>query len=75
MSARHLHRQLQLEHSSYQSILDELREDIARQRLENPVCDVDELSAALGFSGAKSFSRWFLAKTGITPVAFRRRVQ
>lgn len=73
MSARHLHRQLQLEDSSYQLILDELRTEIARQRLESPACDVDELSAALCFSGAKSFSRWFLAQTGLTPVAFRRR--
>ena len=73
VSTRHLHRQLQIQNCSYQLILDELRAEIAQKQLCNPECDLDELSAELGFSGNKSFARWFIARLGLTPVEFRRR--
>jgi len=72
ISNRHLHRQLQLQGCSYQTLLDELRIESARQQLAKPDCDLDRVSAELGFSSIKSFSRWFAAKQGATPAEFRR---
>lgn len=72
MSARHLGRQLQAQGSHYQSILDELRSELARQYLAQPECDLEDVAARLGFSGASSFSRWFRAEMGVTVAEFRR---
>lgn len=71
ISSRHLHRQLQRQGSSYQKILDDLRADYARARLPGPEMSLDELASDLGFSGAKSFHRWFVGRFGITPALFR----
>ncbi len=72
ISTRHLHRQLQHHHYSYQSILDELRLEFAHKHLARTDCHLDHLSLELGFSSAKSFSRWFVTKQGITPWEFKK---
>lgn len=73
ISTRHLHRQLQQQGSSYQQLLDDLRGEFAHERLVGPAYDPDQLSADLGFSSTKSFTRWFTGRNGITPLEFRRR--
>ena len=75
ISTRHLHRQLQHHHYSYQRILDELRVEFAQKHLVRPDCHLDHLAQELGFSSAKSFSRWFVSKLGVTPWEFRRNSQ
>jgi len=74
ISSRHLHRQLQLHGSSYQMILDDIRIEVV-QNLMNQYNNLDSVSAALGFSSVKSFSRWFDNKMGISPSEFKRKRQ
>lgn len=73
MSARHLHRQLQAEGSSYRELLDELRLELARQRLRESPRTIEEIGRLLCFTEGQSFSRWFRQRTGQTPGEFRQR--
>lgn len=75
ISHRHLHRQLQTTGSSYQTLLDELRMESARQHLARPDSDLNHLSTELGFASAKSFSRWFTTQQGSTPSEYRKLTQ
>lgn len=72
ISSRHLHRQLQANNCSYQSLLDDIRSESAVLNLACSNPDIDQLSSDLGFSGAKSFSRWFQGRFGVTPGGYRR---
>lgn len=72
ISSRHLHRQLQINGCSYQSLLDDIRSESAMRNLAGSNPDIDQLSTDLGFSGAKSFSRWFQIRFGATPGGYRR---
>jgi AraC-like DNA-binding protein len=72
ISPRHLHRLLQEQGSHYQSILDELRSELAHKYLLQPSSNLEDIALRLGFSNASSFSRWFRQETGITPLDFRR---
>ena len=72
ISSRHLHRQLQSYNTSYQSLLDEIRSETALKKLSDRGADIDQLSAELGFSGAKSFARWFQGRFGTTPGTYIR---
>lgn len=71
VSSRHLHRQLQAEGSSYRELLDELRLEMAREHLREPVRTIEEIGRLLGFSEGQSFTRWFRKATGHTPGEFR----
>lgn len=75
ISSRHLHRRLQRHDSSYQQILDQVRAEQAPARLAEPGIDLQQLATELGFSGVKSFSRWFAARFGTTPADYRRSRQ
>lgn len=72
ISARHLHRQLQSEGSSYRELLDELRLEMAREQLRDSLRTVEEIGRQLGFTEGQSFSRWFRQCTGQTPGEFRQ---
>lgn len=72
ISDRHLHRQLQAYGCSYQSLLDDIRSENAIKKLSMQHADIDQLSNDLGFSGSKSFSRWFQTRFGATPSRYRR---
>lgn len=73
ISTRHLHRRLQEQGNSYQSILCELRAELAHKYLLQPAATLEDIATRLGFSNASSFSRWFRQETGMTPVDFRRQ--
>jgi AraC-like DNA-binding protein len=73
ISARHLHRQLQAEDSSYRELLDELRLELARQRLRESTRTIEDVGRLLGFTEGQSFTRWFRQRTGQTPGDFRQR--
>ncbi len=73
LSPRHLHRRLQEEGGHYQSILDELRSELAHKHLLQSRDGLDDIADRLGFSNASSFSRWFRQETGMTPLEFRRQ--
>lgn len=71
ISARSLHRRLQEAGTSYQSLLDTVRIDLARAHLLASKASTAELSTGLGFSTPQAFMRWFRQLEGITPNQYR----
>lgn len=75
MSESSLRRRLQKENTSYQALKDEVRCEIAIDRLLNDSATVAELSEFLGFTEPSSFVRSFKGWTGYTPKSYRERVR
>ncbi|MDX1696248.1 MAG: AraC family transcriptional regulator [Ketobacteraceae bacterium] len=71
MNIRTLQRRLREEGTGYQEILDDLRQELARNYLENSRLSIDEISALLGFAEPRSFHRSFKKWVGVTPGAYR----
>ena len=70
---RTLRRWLGAESVSYQALLDEVRESLAREFLGGrATLAVDDLAVRLGYAGATSFIHAFRRWTGTTPAAFSR---
>ncbi|WP_441293095.1 SDR family NAD(P)-dependent oxidoreductase [Sorangium sp. KYC3313] len=67
LSKRTLQRRIDDEGTSFQQILKETREALARHYLEETSLPVAEISFLLGFSEPNSFYRGFRAWTGTTP--------
>jgi AraC-like DNA-binding protein len=74
MSSRSLHRKLQEMGTSYRDLLDDVRLEIARERL-HASGSAGEISDGLGFSNRQAFLRWFKQKTGKTPSEYRNDTQ
>lgn len=74
LSKRTLQRRLEEEGTSFQQILKETREALARHYLEKTSLPAAEISFLLGFSEPNSFYRAFRAWTGTTPDQARRAV-
>lgn len=72
LSVRTLHRRLAAEGSSLQRVKDQLRRDLAIQRLTGSQDAIAAIAAQLGFDGPASFHRAFKAWTGSTPGTYRR---
>ena len=68
-----LRRRLDREGTSYQTIKDELRSDVAIDYLCNSSMSVDEIAARIGFRDASAFHRAFKRWTGVQPGEYRRR--
>ena len=71
LSPRTLHRRLAEEGTGFQRIKDELRRDLAIERLTDGRRTVAAVAAELGFEDAASFHRAFRGWTGQTPGAYR----
>lgn len=71
VSTRTLQRRLQDEGTSFQQVLDSVRESLAVHYLRNTNMSGAEISFLLGFEDANSFSRAFLMWTGKTPQSVR----
>ncbi len=71
MSTRTLHRRLQAENTSFQGVLDELREELARHYLAASDYSSTEIAFLLGYEETNSFYRAFRAWTGNTPEEIR----
>ncbi|MEN4793306.1 helix-turn-helix domain-containing protein [Pantoea agglomerans] len=71
ISTRTLQRRLQSEGTSFQKILDTVRESLAWHYLRNTEMSGAEISFLLGFEDSNSFSRAFHVWTGKTPQAVR----
>lgn len=71
VSLRTLHRRLAEEGTSFQQIKDELRRDLAIERLTRTAQPIAGIGADLGFDNAASFHRAFRSWTGQTPGAYR----
>jgi AraC-like DNA-binding protein len=72
-SRRTLNRQLAGEGVSFQSLVDDLRRELALRYLGEPRMAVAEVGFLLGFSEASAFHRAFKRWTGTTPAEHRRR--
>lgn len=72
VSVRTLCRRLEEENTAFQQVKDEVRRDVAIERLTRSDTPLATIAAELGFSDASSFHRAFRAWTGMTPSAYRR---
>ena len=71
MTVRTLQRHLQLAGSSYQQILDELRQELAEHYLLRSDLTIQDIASYLGFTESRSFHRSFKGWTGQTPGEYR----
>jgi AraC-like DNA-binding protein len=71
MTVRTLQRHLQNAGTSYQQILDELRQELAEHYLLRSDLPIQDIAVYLGFTESRSFHRSFKAWTGQTPGEFR----
>lgn len=75
MGARTLNRRLQLEGTSFQQQLADLRHELARCYLADRRLSIAEVGYLLGFSEPSAFHRAFKRWTGQSPQAWRKRQQ
>lgn len=73
MSERTFQRRLGDEHTSYQDLVDAVREELARMHVEQATLSFGELAYLLGYAEPSAFLRAFKRWTGLTPQAFRQR--
>ncbi len=76
MSERTLQRRLQDESTSYHGLLDETRQDLARQYLRQPELTLAQITYLLGFADQSTFSRackrWFDLSPGEYRLSLKR---
>jgi AraC-like DNA-binding protein len=72
VSVRSLQRKLQQSGTNFRQLLDQTREDLARQYVRDNRLDLTEIAFLLGFSEHSSFSRAFKRWTGQPPRDFRK---
>ncbi|WP_421865576.1 AraC family transcriptional regulator [Motiliproteus sp.] len=72
LSGQTLRRRLKAEGSSYPRIKDEVRQDLAIEKLRVLQLPVAEIAEQLGFSEARSFTRAFRQWTGYSPSEYRQ---
>lgn len=73
VSVRTLHRQLQEEGASLQSLKDSVRREQAIEHLCRSARPIKQIATAVGFTSEKSFARAFRQWTGDSPSGFRQR--
>ena len=71
---RNLHRKLQKEDTSFKQLLTDVRQDLAKQYIQDRSKTLTEISYMLGFSEVSSFSRAYKGWTGKPPSAARQDV-
>lgn len=71
LSVRTLHRQLNEEGTSLQSLKDEVRRELALRLLSRTARPIKQVAIDCGFRNDKSFTRAFRAWTGVTPSQWR----
>ena len=73
LSPRTIHRRLEEEGSSFRSIKDALRRDMALARLAKTKDSIAKIAADLGYTDTSVFYRAFVDWTGMAPVHYRRQ--
>ena len=68
---RNLQRHLNKLGTTFGSILDEIRRELAEQYVSDPKEDLTEIAFRLGFSEQSSFSRAYKRWTGMSPNTYR----
>ncbi|MBR9912853.1 MAG: AraC family transcriptional regulator [Gammaproteobacteria bacterium] len=72
LSPKTLHRRLKKEATSYQRIKDNLRRDLALNKLIREQLPVHQVAELVGFADARSFTRAFKHWTGLSPREYCR---
>ena len=73
ISVRSMQRRLQTVGLSFSAIVDEVRYDLAKQRLHHSSETIEDIARSLGFSTQESFIRAFSRWSSISPGEFRHR--
>lgn len=73
VQARVLQKRLQKENTSFRELLEQVRSDLACNRLRYSAISITDLALDLGYSEVAVFSRSFKRWTGMTPNAWRRK--
>ena len=71
LSLRTFHRRLADDGQSYQSIVDDMRQSLATELLENTNMGIDQIAERVGFADATSFRKAFRKWTNRSPSDFR----
>jgi AraC-like DNA-binding protein len=71
LSPRQLQRELKAENTSYQTLLDDIRRELALRHMQNPDVSIHGMAFLLGFSEPSAFHRAFKRWTGQTPRSYR----
>src|SRR5262249_45974404 len=71
MSTRTLQRRLEAEGTSFQELVDAVRQELARVYVADPKYALGEVAYLLGFSEITAFTRAFKRWTGTTPSRWR----
>ena len=69
---RTLQRQLHQAGTTYQQILDDLRQELAEHYLLNSALPIQDIAQYLGFTEPRSFHRTFKSRRGMPPGEFRQ---
>jgi AraC-like DNA-binding protein len=72
MSSRKLQRQLQSAGTTFNTILNEIRQDLAQNYLGEENNSMTEIAFLLGFSESSAFSRAFKRWMGVSPTEYRK---
>ena len=75
VSTRTLQRRLHEQSTSFGNILEEMRESMAKNYLEDKRVSIVEVAFLLGFSEQSSFQRAFKRWTGLTPLQYRQTLK
>ncbi len=73
VSVRKLQLLLANEQCEFSRLLDDAREEQARQYLANANFTITQVASLLGYTQANSFTRWFSARFNESPTVWRRR--
>lgn len=72
MSSRKLQRQLESAGTTFNTLLNEIRQDLAKKYLRQQRTCMTEIAFLLGFSESSAFSRAFKRWMGVTPSEYRK---
>lgn len=73
MSSRTFRRRLEQENVSYQTVLDEVRQQLSETYLRNPAISVSHTADLIGFHDVSNFRRAFIRWTGMSPSAYKKQ--
>jgi len=71
LSERSMQRRLKEHQTTFRFLLDNVREMVAKQYIENPMNRMSDIAFLIGFSEQSAFSRAFKKWTGKSPVEYR----
>jgi AraC-like DNA-binding protein len=74
LSERSMQRRLKEHQTTFRFLLDNVREMVAKQYIENPMNRMSDIAFLLGFSEQSAFSRAFKKWTGKSPVEYRNNL-